>query len=245
MKLCLCILIALYLAAIPLTGTAMDEREYLGEEIVALAHDLSCDLDSECRAVGFGNRVCGGFSEYIIYSTKSVDYEYIETLSSKYYELDKQHNLETGGSSICSITQPRVSACIYSKCIDLGDKLNAITPLHWAVVNKDIDLIYKLVQQGVDIDIQAGTFGDTPLQLAIRRNLSFELIKLLVDLGANINASKFPIDTSRNTPLHIAVYSKRYDLIKYLLDQGANKSAGTEIYSVHVFRKTFKRAPQI
>ena len=224
----------------PLAVFAESEREVLGEEIKGLASDLSCEINAHCQTVGFGSRSCGGFSEYIIYSTEAASVEKMEALTEKHYKLDKQHNMENGGASICSIEMPRVSSCIYSKCVDLGDEGNAITSLHWAVEKRDVDLIDKLVSQGENIDIKGARLGDTPLQYAIRIELPFEIIMYLVDLGADVNASNFPLDESRNTPLHIAVSTKRYDLVKYLVSLGADKKAGGKFtpyyYADHYFK---------
>ena len=210
-----------------LNATAFgSERELVGNDIKRLASDLSCNADYQCKSVGYGSRSCGGFDDFIIYSTKSVNVDYMESLSKQYYELDEQYDSQTGGMSICPIEQPRVSACIYNSCVDLGDEPNSITVLHWAVTHNDVDLINQLINQGFDIDKQAGFRGDTALQYAIRMKKTFEMVKLLIDFGAEVNASKFPLEESRNTPLHIAVYTQQYELIKYLIALGANKNAG-------------------
>ena len=212
----------------PLSVIAQSEREILEKEINALSSDLSCEIDTDCKTVGIGSRPCGGFNYFIIYSTKSVNANKMEGLSAKYYELDEQYNLDNKFGSICSMAMPKVAACILSKCVNLGSENNAITPLHWAVQNKNIELINSFVSQGVNINTKAGFLGDTPLQHAIRMKLPLEIIKLLVDLGANVNASKFPLEKSMNTPLHLAVSTKRYDLVKYLVEHGADKRAGGE-----------------
>jgi len=170
------------------------ERELIGNEIKMLANDLSCDVDNECKTTGFGSRVCGGFDEYIIYSTKSVSFDYMESLSKQYYELDEQYDYQLGRMSICSLELPRVSACIYNKCVDLGDEPNSITVLHWAVLNNDIDLIHQLINEGFDINKKVGVREETALQYAIRMKKPFEIIQLLGDFGAEVNASNFPLE---------------------------------------------------
>ena len=97
------------------------ERRLLGEEIKALTSNLSCQIDTDCKTVGFGSRPCGGFSEYIIYSTKSVGVQKMNRLSAKYYALDKQYNRANPKFSICALEMPKKSACIHSECIDLVD----------------------------------------------------------------------------------------------------------------------------
>jgi hypothetical protein len=226
----------------------LNEREILAKKIKHLASNFSCDNDSECKTIGFGSRSCGGFETYLIYSTKSVNFDYMESLSRQYYKLDKQYQVENGGISICVSEQPRVSACIYKRCVDLGDKPNSLSKLHWAVENRDVGLIRTLVQQGVKIDIKAGALDLTPLQFAIWRKLPLDIIKLLVELGANINASNSSVDETRTTPLHLAASRKRIDIVKYLLVLGANKNAGgkySPFYDAEIYLKDLPKYDEI
>ena len=77
-----------------------------------------------------------------------------------------------------------------------------------------------------DADVNARNItGRTPLHLLASRNKNPELIKLLVDAGANIEARE---DFIGNTPLHWAVSAnKTLKMITALLDAGANVHART------------------
>ena len=226
-----------FLACIPLIGHSESERELLRNEIALYSSDLSCNSNEDCKTVGIGDRPCGGYGEYIIYSTNAIAVEKMEDMASRYYELDRKYNSENMMSSICSVEMPRVSACIHAKCVDLGDEANAETPMHWAAYHQDVDLIDDLLSKGMDIDSKGRTLGQTALQSSIERGVPLEIVQELLNRGANVNASNHPIEESRRTPLHIAVLAERYDVIELLVRSGANKSAGD--YTPYYYAKHY------
>ncbi|EEB13686.1 BRCA1-associated RING domain protein, putative [Pediculus humanus corporis] len=59
--------------------------------------------------------------------------------------------------------------------------------------------------------------GETQLHLACKKS-NFEVMKNLIDAGANLNAK----DNAGWTPLHDSVFSGNTEVIKFLLDNGAN-----------------------
>lgn len=60
---------------------------------------------------------------------------------------------------------------------------------------------------------------NSPLGCAARTG-QLEVVKALLDLGANINKKN---EACGSTPLHAAVYGQHLEILKYLLDRGANK----------------------
>ena len=76
------------------------------------------------------------------------------------------------------------------KLISEGVDLNffddiGLTALHYAVKNEDLKLIQYLVNAGANINAQDQTkAGDTPLG-SVAGKCSYEVAKLLIDLGAN------------------------------------------------------------
>lgn len=230
-----------FLMCIPFLALGqVEEIESLEQKIREQTKDLSCKSDADCRTLGVGHRVCGGYSKFIIYSENAVEPTKIKSLAERHYELESKYHRERGIGSICSVEQPRATACLKEKCVDLGDKLNAITPLHWAVKRKDRELIKKLVADGHQIDARGGPFGATPLEYAISQDRSLSLIEFLVNLGADVNGAKRPLSDSRNTPLHRAVKEGRHDIIKYLLKAGADRRAGGEYTPYYYAKSTFK-----
>ena len=131
---------------------------------------------------------------------------------------------------------------------DMGAKykFNGMMDLGWTylhfVVDKDhIELAkYLIGSKGVQIDAKGKKDGNTPLHIAAR-NGNFELAKLLVEHGANIEARndntqtpyylsnrenhKAKAKTDGDTPLHIAAHNGKFELVKLLVEHGANIGA--------------------
>lgn len=125
-----------------------------------------------------------------------------------------------------------------------------LTPLHRAVFcpSDPSDTVEQLIQAGADKEARTGDswLRSTPLHIAIRKHNkacvsnylesglnewrplhvaadegSLEIIKALLDRGANIEAS----GPSGCRPLHIAVQEGQIKIVKVFLDRGANIEA--------------------
>jgi ankyrin repeat protein len=111
------------------------------------------------------------------------------------------------------------------------------------IKNKDLTLVKKILDAEPKLiseqDKQYKRDGDTPLSLAIKiaklkeeDPRDQELIKLLLTYHPDLNTLSY----SKNTPLSWAAAQKRKDLIKLLLDAGADKSAklhrGETVYDI-------------
>jgi ankyrin repeat protein len=88
-------------------------------------------------------------------------------------------------------------------------------PLHVLAYFGIICRAKRLLEQGVDIDTHANRLGVTPLLCAAYRG-NEEMIELLLDHGANINAQT----ESGDTALHLAAIKGRRKTIKVLLARG-------------------------
>lgn len=197
-----------------------DGRKALGNQIKAMISDLSCDDSSQCKSIGFGSRECGGYQQFLIYSDKNVNESDLEQKAQKYFELDNKFNKEMGMASICSVEQPKISKCIRGVCEDMGDELNFLTPIHWAVLKKDFELIEILLKDGESIDA-LNAEGQTALQYAVTiNNISQEMIQFLIEKGANVNVR----GKSQNTPLLLAVINNKFEIVKILLKNGADQN---------------------
>lgn len=125
-------------------------------------------------------------------------------------------------------------------------------PIHFAVRTNNLDIVKLLVTAGADIHsknkdkqrplhivcqeydkngkickflLEAGaevdakdTFHHTPLHYAVVNCHEFIIIELLLKAGANINAQSI----CESTPLHKAFDSFNLNIVKFLLDAGAN-----------------------
>ncbi|XP_068687498.1 uncharacterized protein [Montipora foliosa] len=91
-----------------------------------------------------------------------------------------------------------------------------VTPLHKAVIRKDVPLVKLLLENKADVDIQ-GENGETPLHKAVTQK-DVPLVKLLLENKADVNIR----DWSGKSPLHKAVTQKDVPLVKLLLENKAD-----------------------
>ncbi|MDE2337607.1 MAG: ankyrin repeat domain-containing protein [Alphaproteobacteria bacterium] len=99
-----------------------------------------------------------------------------------------------------------------------------------AVESNDIGRVKELLVAGADInaDVDCGGFGKmTALAKAIMRSGSMEMITLLLDNGANIEAVR---SYNGLTPLMQAVLNDRADVVELLLERGADPDKQDFIY---------------
>ena len=74
-------------------------------------------------------------------------------------------------------------------------------PLFWAVRSNNLEVARVLICAGVDVNARSGRERDTPLAVAARYGQT-EMIKLLIDSGANRNAP----DVDGNAPYLVAYW---------------------------------------
>ena len=94
---------------------------------------------------------------------------------------------------------------------------NGHTPLILACYRNQVLAVKKLLELGAEIDYQSG--DGTALLGATYQN-NYDVIKLLLDDGANPNIS----DANKETPLIMASKSDNAKVIKLLLEAGADKN---------------------
>ena len=114
-----------------------------------------------------------------------------------------------------------------------------LTPLHIAAYMGDLDLVKVLVEHGADVNSR-GRGGITPLHLATF-NGNVEIVRYLLKAGAKTRTC-FRLDPGRTiatimsglltleevltrhgmTPVHLAVYLGRSDVLRALVDAGAD-----------------------
>ena len=87
----------------------------LSKEIKALSADKSCDETAQCRFMGYGIRSCGGYDDYVIYSTKNASYILLQHKVETYNNIDAY--LSAGQSSICSVVLPPTLQCTDNVCV--------------------------------------------------------------------------------------------------------------------------------
>ena len=97
------------------------------------------------------------------------------------------------------------------------------TPLHRAVMNKNIEMVNLLLSvntaEEIWVPIDEKTLEDefTPLHYACLTNQP-KMIEILIKAGADINC----LSISHNTPLHYAVCKNYLDIVQLLIQNGVN-----------------------
>jgi cytochrome c len=111
-----------------------------------------------------------------------------------------------------------------SAALDAGADINGsdamAPPLYYAVIGSKLEAAKILIERGADVNAPS-KLGDAPLVPAVgKRNI--ELIKLLLDHGANPNSV-----IGTETVLHLAVERGCFDCVKALVEAGADVNAVT------------------
>jgi len=112
----------------------------------------------------------------------------------------------------------------------LGGECDESTPLHYAVMKKDIAIVRLLLDYGADVNAR-NTLGHTPLRIATCIGEKYAM-ELLIGKGASLEA---PDRAKRETPLHDAVARGDAQIIELLLERGAyinaqNKDGETPLH---------------
>lgn len=106
--------------------------------------------------------------------------------------------------------------CLVESGANVHEHAEGFTALHAAAKGNHAAVVKYLLQCDVKVDLQDQNF-DTPLLLTESK----EVIALLLDHGANINAG------SQNTTVLIkAVEDDNLELVQFLLEKGADPSSG-------------------
>ncbi len=85
------------------------ETARLGEEILSMISNLSCEQDADCKRIHFGYNPCGP-AGYIIYSSKTVDETALKAKAALYTEQRKAETPE-GATGICGFASPMIPEC--------------------------------------------------------------------------------------------------------------------------------------
>ncbi|MGE0353848.1 MAG: hypothetical protein AB7Q69_11450 [Gemmatimonadales bacterium] len=109
-------------AADPAAAAAADSTELarLRAEVTAAIGDPVCTDVSQCRAIAFGAKPCGGPREYLVYSMANADSLRLDSLVSRYNAVDREMNQSGGMVSDCSVVMPPVLERVDGRCV-VGD----------------------------------------------------------------------------------------------------------------------------
>jgi len=100
------------------------------------------------------------------------------------------------------------------------------SPLHTAIKQGSVEIVKSLLEHGAKVNKLDGSYG-TPLERAwYTTPPNAEIIKLLLDKGADPNITiKW---SGGDSLLHLAVKDRNMEIVKLLIDKGANRQASLE-----------------
>jgi ankyrin repeat protein len=112
--------------------------------------------------------------------------------------------------------------------------------IHIAVAFEYENQVRWLLEKGVQVDIRSKA-GMTGLMFASRLG-HYDIAKLLIDKGANVNSKLYSGDNE--TPLHLACLGGNSALVQLLIENGADVNSRIRSYSLPVLHLAFAQNSQ-
>ncbi|CAC5420935.1 unnamed protein product [Mytilus coruscus] len=102
-------------------------------------------------------------------------------------------------------------------CIDVSN-IEKMTPLSWAIKNKNRDIVQYMLKKYCDPNACGTNLSMTPLLVAIKENGDEQIVKMLLKNGANPNACGL----DKKTPLFFSVRKGQTKIVCLLLQYNAD-----------------------
>ena len=94
-----------------------EQKRRLNEEITDLIGEAPCGASSDCGAMAFGVKPCGGAWKYLVYSAAYTDESLLKARIQEYNVLDARWNELTGAISDCMIVKTPPVGCYDGECV--------------------------------------------------------------------------------------------------------------------------------
>ena len=140
------------------------------------------------------------------------------------------------GNPVLMLAAVYGSATVMQLLLDRGADPNAVnaagaSALHWS--SGDPAKARLLIGKGANVDAKSGP-GRTPLAIAAAQDGNFDIVKLLVEKGADVNAhdnleGMVFTGGGKDTPLIEAAKTRDIRTVRYLLDHGADVNASNHV----------------
>ena len=87
------------------------------KEVESMRGNAVCVNRSECRAIGYGAKPCGGPSGYLVYSTRDTSAALLESKVREFNAVVRELNVRRAAVSDCLfVSQPSVT-CAQNRCV--------------------------------------------------------------------------------------------------------------------------------
>ena len=93
-----------------------EKMSKLDTEIITFIGATNCTSNNQCHSIGYGDKPCGGFSSYLIYSEQNTNVDELKNRVRQYNKLSKTWNRQNNISSPCDIAMPPPLRCRQQTC---------------------------------------------------------------------------------------------------------------------------------
>jgi len=97
-------------------------------------------------------------------------------------------------------------------------------PLNTSIRINDKRKFVELLKNGIELN-QVDEFGETPITTSIMEDSEIRWIRILIKKGADVNI----LDSDGDSPLDLAKYKERKDIVDLLLRYGAKGKDGNSM----------------
>lgn len=77
----------------------------------------ACDSDTQCKVIGVGDRPCGGYAQFLVYSTSNTDEAKLKSQVAVFNGMQKLNNSKKGVVGICQHLSPPKAYCSKKQCV--------------------------------------------------------------------------------------------------------------------------------
>ena len=77
----------------------------------------ACDSDTQCKVIGVGDRPCGGYAQFLVYSTTDTDEKKLKSMVAVFNGMQKLNNSKKGLVGICQHLSPPKTYCSSNQCV--------------------------------------------------------------------------------------------------------------------------------
>lgn len=156
------------------------------------------------------------------------DYETVSEMIATGVDVNLRTEDSVAQTALMAAASSRMTAMLLKAGADprLADMQGTSVLHHVVLKDEALSIIPLLVNAGADPNAVEPTNGETPLLWAkqwffgLDPKMGFKVLDLLVNNGAGVDAK----DNAGNTLVHIAVMNRKQQLVKFLVDKGADVS---------------------